>query len=320
MDSKQMKKMIVGCLLMASTTTSNALTPLNYVSLIFQGIYFSASESIPEEISITTKGVGDTQPIAIQNALNMAVEQTIGVLILSEQSVKNNTIVRNLVSQYSSGVVNSYEVKNCDGKPVSCVVTAKVSPWKFMRKLEGDSQTMQVNGNDLLAKHETAKNTLIQRYRMTYYYMSQIRQSGLDVKVKSVSVEPSFNNKVRLNIDYEVKWNKEFKKEIIRFLEKLEKDTVNNDSNNQVYIQWGPTGLFENRVRVNTFNEDFRRMMVHFIHEPIYVRINELGICENVRHDNVFTVDWYGVRRQTQIEVEPQRLKNVNKLSMGISC
>jgi hypothetical protein len=314
-----MKKLIVGCLLAASTT-ANAFTPIDYVSLIFKGIHFAASESVPEEITMTATGIGKTQSIAIENALNMAVQKTVGVLILSEQTVNNDRVVRNLAAQYSSGVVNSYEVKKCEGNPVSCEIVAKVSPWKFMRKLEGDSQTIQVNGNDLLAKHETAKNTLIQRYRMTYYYMSQIRQSGLDVVVKSVSIDPSFNNKVRLNIDYEVKWNKEFKKEIIRFLEKLEKDTVNNDSNNQVYIQWGPTGLFENRVRVNTFNEDFRRMMVHFIHEPIYVRIDELGICENVRHDNVFTVDWYGVRRQTQIEVEPQRLKNINKLSMGISC
>ena len=315
-----MKKVIVGCLLMASTTTAQSFTPLDYVSLIFQGIHFSASESVPEEITMSATGVGETQTIAIQNALNLAVQKTVGVLILSEQTVNNDRVIRNLAAQYSSGVVNSYEVKKCEGKPIACEIVAKVSPWKFMRKLEGDSQTMQVNGNDLLAKHETAKTTLIQRYRMTYYYMSQIRQSGLDVVVKSVSVEPSVNNKVRLNIDYEVKWNKEFKKEVLRFLEKLEKDTVNNNSNHQVYIQWGPTGFFENRVRVNTYNEDFRRMMIHFIHEPIYVRIDELGICENVRHDNVFTVDWYGVRRQTQFEIEPQRLKNINKLSMGISC
>jgi hypothetical protein len=305
---------------MASAKLSFSFDSVDYISLVFQGVYFTASESVPKEITVTTKGVGDTQPIAIENALNMAVQQAVGVLLLSEQSVKNDAVVRNLVSQYSSGVVNSYEVKNCDGKPVSCVVTAKVSPWKFMRKLEGDSQTIQVNGNDLLAKHETAKNTLIQRYKMTFYYMSQIRQSGLDVHVRSVSVEPSFNDKVRLNVEYEVKWNKEFKKEIIRFLEKLERDTVKNDANHQVYIQWAPTGFFENRVRVNTFNEEFRQMMLHFMYEPIYVRIDELNICEDVRHENVFTVDWYGVRRQTQIEIEPQKLKNVNKLSMGISC
>lgn len=315
-----MKKMIVGCLLVASTTSVQSFTSLDYVSLIFQGIYFSASESVPEEITVNAKGIGDTQPIAIQAAINLAVEKAVGVLVISDQTVKNDKVVRNLVAQYSSGVVNSYEVKKCEGKPVSCEIVAKVSPWKFMRKLEGDSQTIQVNGNDLLMKHQTAKNALIQRYKMTQYYMSQIRQSGLDVMVRSVNVEPSVSNMVVLTIDYEVKWNKEFKREIIRFLEKMEKDTVRNDANHQVYIQWGPTGLFENRVRVNTYNEHFRQMMLHYIHEPIFVRIDELNICMNVKHDNVFTVDWYGVQRQITLQVEPHKLKNVNKLSMGISC
>lgn len=315
-----MKKMIVGCLLVASTTSVQSFTSLDYVSLIFQGIYFSASESVPEEITVNAKGIGDTQPIAIQAAINLAVEKAVGVLVISDQTVKNDKVVRNLVAQYSSGVVNSYEVKKCEGKPVSCEIVAKVSPWKFMRKLEGDSQTIQVNGNDLLMKHQTAKNALIQRYKITQYYMSQIRQSGLDVMVRSVNVEPSVSNMVVLTIDYEVKWNKEFKREIIRFLEKMEKDTVRNDANHQVYIQWGPTGLFENRVRVNTYNEHFRQMMLHYIHEPIFVRIDELNICMNVKHDNVFTVDWYGVQRQITLQVEPHKLKNVNKLSMGISC
>ena len=304
---------------MASAFSVHAVE-LSYVSLVVRGITFFIDRTTPPEITVNVVGVGDTQDAAIKDGLNLSVKQAIGVLVLSDQTVNNDKVVRNLVAEYSAGVVNSFEVKKCEGKPVVCEVTANVSPWKFMRKLEGDSQTIQVNGNDLLARHETAKNTLIQRYKMTFYYMSQIRQSGLDVHVRSVSVEPSFNDKVRLNVDYEVKWNKEFKKEIIRFLEKLEKDTVKNNANHQVYIQWGPTGLFENRVRVNTFNEDFRQMMLHFMYEPIYVRIDELNICENVRHENVFTVDWYGVRRQTQIEVEPQRLKNVNKLSMGISC
>jgi hypothetical protein len=315
-----MKKMIVGCLMMASTTSTQAFTALDYVSLIFQGIHFSASESVPEEITVNAKGIGDTQPIAIQAAINLAVEKAVGVLVISDQTVKNDKVVRNLVAQYSSGVVNSYEVKKCEGKPVSCEIVAKVSPWKFMRKLEGDSQTIQVNGDDLLMKHQTAKNALIQRYKITQYYMSQIRQSGLDVMVRSVNVEPNVGNMVVLSIDYEVKWNKEFKREIIRFLEKLEKDTVRNDANHQVYIQWGPTGLFENRVRVNTYNEHFRQMMIHYIYEPIYVRIDELNKCINVNHENVFTVDWYGVRRQIAVEVEPYKLKNVKSLSMGTSC
>jgi hypothetical protein len=303
-----------------ASTAANAFTSIDYIALVFKGIYFSASESVPKEMTVTSVGIGDTQDIAIQNALNISVQKAIGVLIVSDQTVNNDRLIRNLVAQYSSGVVNSYEVKKCSGKPISCEVTAKVSPWKFMRKLEGDSQTMQVNGNDLLMKHQTAKNTLIQRYKLTEYYMSQIRQSGLDVIIRSVNVEPSVDNMVRLQLQYEVKWNKEFKTELLRFLEKLEKDTVNNDVNHQVYIQWGPTGFFENRVRINTYNEHFRNMMMHYIYQPTHIQINELGICDDIQSENVFTVDWYGVKRTKTVFVAPEKLKGIQSLSARLGC
>lgn len=316
-----MRKLLLGCLLWASVAQSATITPLNYVTLIFKGVEFSASESVPEELSITTQGIGDTQSIAIETALNLAIQKAVGVLMLSEQSVNNDTIVRNLVSQYSSGVVNSYKIDTCEkDKFYTCTVTAKVSPWKFMRKLEGDSQTIRVNGDDLFAKHQTAQNVLIQRYKMTQYYMSQIRQSGLDVVIRSVEMIPTSGSMAQITIEYEVKWNKEFKKEITRFLQKLEKDTVRNNSHHQVYIQWGPTGLFENRVRINTYDENFRRMMMRYIHEPTFIQINELGICENIQSDNVFTIDWYGVKRQKTFLIEPSKLKNMRSLNARLGC
>lgn len=306
--------------MMASATTSYAFSSVDYLTLIFQGIRLSVTESVPEEITVTVKGTGQTQPIAIENALNLAVQKAVGVLILSEQTVSNDKMIRNLIAQYSSGVVNSYEVKKCDGAPVTCEVVAKVSPWKFMRKLQGDSQTIQVNGNDLFMQHQTAKTAMLQRYKMTQYYLSQIRQSGLDVVVHSVKVVPSTDEKVSLFVEYEVKWNKEYKKELIRFLEKLEKDTVREDANFQVYIQWDTTGFFENRVRINTHDQRFQRMMVYHIYQPVYVRINELNMCIDVQHENVFTIGWHKVKRTVEIKIDPKHLQNINSLTMGISC
>jgi hypothetical protein len=315
-----MKKLLAVCLLWASTANAFVLTPADYVSLIFHGVRFVSTESVPEEITVTEKGIGHTQSEAIQNALNLAVQKAVGVLIVSDQTVKGEKVVRNLVAQYSSGVVNSYEVKSCTGKPLTCEIVAKVSPWKFMRKLQGDSSTIQVNGKDLLAQHQTAKIALLQREYITQYYMQQIRQSGLDVVVHSVKVEPSDNSTVKLIVDYEVKWNKEFKKEIIKFLEKLEKDTIQEQSNHQVYIQWGPTGWSDNRVYINTYNERYKRMMLYFIHQPTYVEYINLGICENIQSENIFTLDWYGGKRKTTLEIEPAKLKNLNEISMSIGC
>lgn len=315
-----MRNLLIGCLLWTSSVSAQSFTPFDYVTLIFQGIYFSMSESVPEEITVSSKGVGKTQNEAVEAALNSAVQKAVGVLVLSDQTVRNDQVIRNLVASYSSGVVNSYNIDNCQkDKSVTCTVIAKVSPMKFMRKLQGDSQTLQVNGNDLLTKHQTARNALIQRQKVTEYYFSQIRQSGLDVTIKEVKIIPSDTNLVRIGLTYEVKWNAEYKKEILRFLQQLEKDTA-NDGGHRIYIQWGPTGLFNNRVFINTNNSKMQQTMLKFMHQPTYVRINELNICEDIGHDNVFTIDWYGVRRERIIEVDPAKLSGIQSLSASIGC
>ena len=315
-----MRNLLIGCLLWTSSVSAQSFTPFDYVSLIFQGIYFSMSESVPEEITVTAKGIGETQTIAIETALNSAVQKAVGVLVISDQTVQNDRVIRNLVASYSSGVVNSYKIDTCQkDKVIHCTITAKVSPMKFMRKLQGDSQTIQVNGTDLLAKHQTARNTLIQREKITNYYFSQIRQSGLDVIIREVKILPSDTEKVKLVVDYEVKWNAEYKKEILKFLERLEKDTK-NDGGQQIYIQWGPTGLFNNRVHINVVNDRLRTSMLRMIHAPTFVKINELNLCEDINHDNVFTIDWYGVKRQRTIEVDPAKLRGIQSLSASIGC
>ena len=315
-----MKKLMIGCLLWTSTVSAQSFTPFDYVTLIFQGIYFSMSESVPEEITVNSKGIGNTQNEAVEAALNSAVQKAVGVLVLSDQTVKNDQVIRNLVASYSSGVVNSYKIQHCEkDKSVTCTVTAKVSPLKFMRKLQGDSQTLQVSGNDLRAKHMTARNALLQRERLANYYFSQIRQSGLDVIIREVKIVPTVSEKVRLVVTYDVIWNPDFKKEMISFLQRLERDTK-NDGGERIYIQWGPTGLFNNRVFIHTTNDRMRMAITRYTHAPTFVKINELGICDDINHDNVFTIDWYGVRREKTIEVDPAKLSGIQSLSASIGC
>lgn len=308
---------------MASTAVY-AWTPFDILTLAFTTVRFSITESVPDEITITTKGRGKNQEDAVQAAIHDAVQKAIGVLVISDQTVENDRVVRNLAASYSSGVVNSYTVDSCEkDKLMTCTVTSKVSPWKFMRKLQGDSQTIQVSGNDLYMQHQTAKTVMIQRAKMTRYYFSQIRQSGLDAKITELKIEPTTGEKATVVVDYEVKWNPEFKKEMIRYLQKLEKDTSTNRQGGQVYIQWGPTGFFENRVWIYPNDEKLQTEMVQYMYQPTYIKIKEFGQCFEIGHiDDVFKIDWYGVRKQRRIEVDVSKLKALQSVSVAIvpSC
>ena len=42
-----------------------------------------------------------------------AVQEGIGVLVVSDVTIQNNSILKNIAITYASGVVTSYKVKNC---------------------------------------------------------------------------------------------------------------------------------------------------------------------------------------------------------------
>lgn len=319
-----MKRLFLASLLVTSLSANSLeISTYSVVSFMYQGIKFVYTNSVPKEMIVTSTGTGKTREEAIDKALLSGIQESIGVLVVSDLTVENDRIVRNLVAQYSSGVVNKYEVKSCVGiNPTTCTVTAKVSPWNFQRKLMGDSNTIKVNGNDLQAQHMSARHVLIQRQKLTKYYLSQIQQSGLEVKIKEVKILPSLSENATVTIDYEVRWVPEFKKSIISFLEKLEKDTDGqNTTNNQVYIQWASSGFFENRVRINTHDDGFRRMMENYLQQPVTIKINELGSCEQFdATGGVFGIDWYGFRKQKTITMTPDQLSKIDKITMSIGC
>lgn len=293
---------------------------MDIVSLAFHGVRFSFSDLVPKEITVTATGHGRTQEEAVNNALVIAVQKGIGVLVVSDATVDGDRVIRDLAATYSSGVVNSYKIVSCEN---GCTIVAKVSVAKFQRRLLADSNVVKVNGKDLHAQFITSQSVLRQRIKLADYYFSQLHSSGLDVKVKSVSLSPVKSYNATIIIDYEVRMNPEFKKDFISFLERLEKDTNGkNDNNHQVYIQWGPTGLFENRVFINTYDPHFRFMIEKYLAAPIAISIKEFGTCEKFEPPggNVMTVDWYGFKRTEQITVPPSKLQNINSLTVSVGC
>jgi len=270
-----------------------AFSSVDAFFLIFKGIQFIHTESVPEELIITETGIGKTQTEAVENALQLAISKGIGVLIVTDQTVDGDRVVRNLAASYSSGVVNSYEIRSCkNDKFYTCTVTAKVSPWKFMRKLQGDSQTMQVNGDDLLMKHRTAQATMQQRRKITEYYFSQIRQSGLNAKIQGVQVLPNDGDNVAIRIRYAVKWDDTFKEDMIRFLKVLQNDTGGSFQQNDIVIQWAAHNINSNRAFINTQDSRLRHIIENKMYEPVYINIRELNICDKIDlQGSIFTFE-----------------------------
>lgn len=303
-----MKKLIAaGCLILAT----NAYASLSTATSVLYGLQFVYTELIPKEITVRAYGSGPTQDDAINNALIQSVQKGLGVMVVSDLTVENERAIRNLAAMYSSGIVETYEVNSCvKTNEYVCDVTAVVLPWEFKRRIKPET----IKGADLHASYFTAKNTLIQRKKMIDYYFSRIRDTGLDVRIRSVKVVPTTGDKAKLEIRYAVDWNRRFKNEFIEFLEKLQHDTKGDFDHNDVIVQWNG----RDRVFLNTNDANTRFLIEKKLYEPIYVSFNELEVCEKINLEG--SVMRFSARNEKIVEIDPNKLKNLTKITASIGC
>ena len=68
-----------------------AVTATSYV---VQGIRFYFSTFVPTEIVVVSTGTGETREKAIDNALIAAVQEALGVLVVSEVTIKDDQVLK----------------------------------------------------------------------------------------------------------------------------------------------------------------------------------------------------------------------------------
>lgn len=309
--------------------------PVNTASLVLQGVRFYFSLAVPSEIPVEAIGTGPTPEKAIDNALIAAVQQAIGVLVVSDITVESNKVVRDIAINYASGIVKKYSVKECTQlSTVQCTINAIVSPALFQQKLLASSSVTKIDGEHMYGQYLTSRNAIIQRYRITEYFLSRIRTQGLQVQLRRFEVQPTAKNKVPIYIEYSIRFNPSYKKTIISLFEQLQKDTgagfnpwtgvwrepARGVNPYTVNIQWGPTNFNQNQVWIHTYDYRFAQMIRKYEYENISIKLKELGICENIEVSNVFAIDWRGLIRRGTIEVDPEKLKGVKQLTLELGC
>jgi len=325
------------CILVVLISGCSALQgpPISATSLVLQGVRFYFSLAVPSEIPVEATGTGLTREKAIDNALISAVQQAIGVLVVSDVTVDSNRVVRDIAINYASGVVKEYSIKQCnESVRVQCTIRAKVSPALFQQKLLASSSVTKIDGENMYGQYLTSRNAIIQRYRITEYFLSRIRTQGLQVQLRRFEVQPTAKNKVPIYIQYSIRFIPSYKKTIINLFEQLQKDTgagfnpwtgrrgepaigVNPYT---IYIQWGPTNFNQNQAWIHTYDYNYAQMIRKYEYENIPIMLKELGICENINVDSVFIIDWRGLTRSGTIYVDPEKLKGVKQLTIELGC
>ena len=309
---------------------SPALTATSYV---VQGIKFYFSNFVPSEIVVITTGTGDTREKAIDNALIAAVQEAIGVLVVSDVTVQDEKILRNIAIMYSEGVVNKYKVKECKGDlRQTCEVIATVSPSRLQNKFAGSGAVIEVDGKNLYGQYHTSKNAILQRKKLAEYYLSNIRTHGLEIEITSVKVIPTADTKVPIEINYLVTWNREYKKNAIAFFKKLEKETngrfeLYSDKNKHTYMLTYGDGMSfvrNDKLHINTYDESFYKMMSFYINSKIQISINPFNVCDS--YDPQFLSGIFAMHkeldsmRKKTVYANPEQLKDIKQISLTLGC
>lgn len=304
-------------------------------SYVLKGVKFYFSSFVPSEIVVITTGTGDTREKAIDNALIAAVQEAIGVLVVSDVTVQDDKILRNIAIMYSEGVVNNYKVKECKGDlRQACEIIATVSPSRLQSKFAGSGAIMEVDGQNLYGQYATSKNAILQRKKLAEYYLSNIRTHGLEIEITSMKVIPTSEAKVPIEINYLVTWNREYKENALSFFKKLEKETngkferySDRDKNKYTYmLTYGDSFSFirNDRLHINTYDESFYKMMRFYISSKIQISINPFNVCDSYDPQylsGIFAMhkESDSVRKKT-VYVNPEQLKDLKQISLTLGC
>jgi len=306
---------------------------------------FYFSKNLPSEMYVRATGSGESREEAIRNALNAAIQQSMGVLVVSDLTVSGDRLLQDLSASYSSGVVKSYQVRGCagDGR-VTCSIDAMTSPWAIRDSIFASSNRVRLDGESLYGQFITQKESIIQRKKLTEYYLSRINTVGLVPTIRSVDIPPSAGEDAIVRIRYSLSWNKNFRKELINFLKLLEKDTggdvmrrnpnfseqmlwssVFHHDNRDVYLRWGPRrGKFINdELVIRTHDPQFAKIFTAYLYgNDVQVSLEPLGLCDRFRPEDGLLLyatnkdQW----RELELKVPTELLRNIKEFSLSTNC
>lgn len=308
-------------------------------SIAIKGIEFAFSLAVPSEIPVESTGTGSNREVAIQNALISAVQEVMGVLVVSEVNVQNNQLLNDLAIAYSNGVVNKYSIKGCTaGVRITCTIHANVSTKNIKLSLAKSSSAVEIDGRQIYSQYITNKNAITQRKKLLEYYFSRIEKFGLDLKIRSIETIPTDGSKVPIKITYTINWNDDFKTSFYNLLLQLQKESgAENypsppglrggnadafDQNQDLRISFGKTIFSTNDIYVKLKDYNLVKKLNQYIYPEMTVQYIPFNACGKVSlPGSVFTIsEKGGITKSQTIYVSPNLARNTKTIAIKFGC
>lgn len=337
--------LIFTVLALGGCASTRSTAKIESVALKVEGVTFYFSESTPDALYVQASGSGHTKDDAIKQALLAAVQQALGVLVVSELTISDDRVLKNISLGYATGMVKSYDVQFCRmNQRVFCMVNAMVTPAGIKNTIVANSKNMKVDGNSLYGQFVTQREAIIQRRKVTEYYFSKIRTAGLVATIRSVEVLPNPSVLAQVKILYSIGWNHQYRNELINYLKQIEKDTggdiirrkrnyseflmiesIYNQNDSYVSIMWASKpGYFSSNEAIIVSNDpEFSPMIIRYLYgQNLEIQVSPFNFCDSFQTNESILI--YGSRkeqwRELTLEMNPEYLKNVQNISVKMGC
>lgn len=196
------------------------------------------AQSIP--ITVIGEGVDVTQ--AKNNAFQKAIEQEVGVVLLSQREVKNSKLATDEIITHSAGYVDDFKITNTEIINGVYYVTVKVwvkSSRIHERILGATTDAKFANGDKINQQYESYNNTRVSGDDVLTAVLASYPKSAFTIKIDKINKADVLtmvdrNRNPVFVVGFEVSYNYNFLRSLNEALRLTSDDKIRNHQNQQI--------------------------------------------------------------------------------------
>lgn len=212
------------------------------------------SNAFAQSIPITVIGEGKSITQAKNNALQKAIEQEVGVALLSRREVKNSKLTADEIITHSAGYVDDFKIDNTEIVDGVYYVTVKVwvkSSRIQERVLGATTDAKLANGDKINQQYESYNNTRVTGDDVLTTVLSSYPQHAFTVKIDKINKADILtmvdkNRNPVFVAGFEVSYNYNFLRSLNEALKLTSDNKIRNHQNQQIIsiISKKPKSIF----------------------------------------------------------------------------
>jgi hypothetical protein len=180
---------------------------------------------------VRATGVGSTVESAKENAFRQAIENKIGVLVLSEKEIKNFKLNKDDILTFSAGFIDDYNVISKEKLAAKWVVTidAWVSGSRLANKITAISSVDgSISGKKAADRFDSFIKQKQQADRLLQKMLSRFPEDAIQVRFLRTDMKFDAERRAQVFIYFETAWSKAYVTSLLEMLTLLQDTTYAN--------------------------------------------------------------------------------------------